>query len=121
MTQTRAMSVVEVAVNVSIGWLVAFALQLLVFPAVGLQASLSQNFVVSLCRLADPRSCPAPHLRTHRGAVMPRSPITLTVDQVVEVETLAALLNQAQIADYFGISRRTFQEILRRRGGCIAV
>jgi len=40
--------------------------------------------------------------------------IKLTVDQVAEVETLAALLNQEQIADYFGISRRTFQNILDR-------
>jgi len=45
---------------------------------------------------------------------MPRAPIMLTPDQVIEVETLAALLNQEQIADYFGISRRTFQEIIGR-------
>lgn len=45
---------------------------------------------------------------------MPRPFITLTPDQLREVETLAALLNQAQIADYLGISRRTFQAILER-------
>ena len=45
---------------------------------------------------------------------MPTAPITLTDHQVAEVETLAALLNQDQIADYFGISRRTFQNILER-------
>jgi Asp-tRNA(Asn)/Glu-tRNA(Gln) amidotransferase C subunit len=42
------------------------------------------------------------------------APITLTDDQVREVETLAALLSQEQIADYFGIARRTFQNILER-------
>ena len=45
---------------------------------------------------------------------MPRAPITLTPQQVQEVETLAALLNQQQIADYLGISRRTFNEIIGR-------
>lgn len=45
---------------------------------------------------------------------MARPTITLTEDQVHEVETLAALLNQQQIADYFGIGRRTFQSILER-------
>ena len=45
---------------------------------------------------------------------MPRAPIVLDPSQVVEVETLAALLNQDQIADYFGIGRTTFQSILGR-------
>lgn len=45
---------------------------------------------------------------------MGRPMITLTDDQVREVETLAALLNQDQIADYFGISRRTFSAICNR-------
>lgn len=45
---------------------------------------------------------------------MPRSSIVLSPEQVHEVETLAALLNQQQIADYFGIGRRTFQAILER-------
>ncbi len=39
---------------------------------------------------------------------MPMAPITLTDAQVAEIETLAALLNQEQIADYLGVSRRTF-------------
>jgi hypothetical protein len=42
---------------------------------------------------------------------MGRPPITLTDDQVVEVETLAALLTQDQIADYLGICRTTFRAI----------
>lgn len=45
---------------------------------------------------------------------MARAPITLAPDQVLEVETLAALLNQDQIADYFGIARKTFQAIRNR-------
>ncbi|KAA0909577.1 hypothetical protein FLO80_20985 [Aquicoccus porphyridii] len=45
---------------------------------------------------------------------MARPTITLTEDQVREVETLAALLNQEQIADYFGIARNTFRAICDR-------
>ena len=45
---------------------------------------------------------------------MPRAAIVLSPDQVREVETLAALLNQDQIADYFGIGRRTFHAICQR-------
>lgn len=46
---------------------------------------------------------------------MPRAPIELDADQVREVETLAALLSQDQIADYFGIGRTTFYEICKRQ------
>lgn len=45
---------------------------------------------------------------------MPPTFIDLTEDQRAEVETLAALLNQDQIADYFGISRTTFIAMRRR-------
>ncbi len=45
---------------------------------------------------------------------MARPCITLTPDQVREVETLSALLNQNQIADYFGISHTTFKQIIGR-------
>lgn len=45
---------------------------------------------------------------------MARPAITLTPDQAREVETLAALLNQEQIADYFGIARNTFRAICDR-------
>jgi hypothetical protein len=38
----------------------------------------------------------------------------LDEDQVREVETLAALLNQDQIADYFGICRNTLRAICNR-------
>ncbi len=45
---------------------------------------------------------------------MGRPAITLAEDQIREVETLAALLNQDQIADYFGIARNTFRAICER-------
>jgi hypothetical protein len=45
---------------------------------------------------------------------MPPKPIEFTELQRQEVETLAALLNQDQIADYFGIGRTTFYEICKR-------
>ena len=45
---------------------------------------------------------------------MGRPPITLTEAQIAEVETLAALLSQDQIADYFGICRNTFRAICAR-------
>ncbi len=45
---------------------------------------------------------------------MGRPPITLSDHQRSEVETLAALLNQDQIADYFGIARNTFRAICDR-------
>ncbi len=45
---------------------------------------------------------------------MGRPEITLSEVQRAEVETLAALLNQDQIADYLGISRSTFRAICTR-------
>jgi len=43
-----------------------------------------------------------------------RPPKVLTEEQAVELETLAAVLSQDQIADYFGICRKTFYEMLKR-------
>lgn len=43
-----------------------------------------------------------------------RPPKKLTDKQIQEVETLAAVLNTDQIADYFGISRTTFYEMRKR-------
>ena len=45
---------------------------------------------------------------------MPPKFIELTDEQRGEVETLAALLNQDQIADYLGISRSTFLDLRKR-------
>ena len=43
-----------------------------------------------------------------------RPRMELTDEQMAEVETLAAVLNVAQMADYFGIGRTTFFSILNR-------
>jgi hypothetical protein len=45
---------------------------------------------------------------------MARAPMTLTEAQKVEVETLAAVLTAEQVADYFGIGRRTFYSMMQR-------
>ena len=45
---------------------------------------------------------------------MPRAPMTLTDAQKAEVETLAAVLTAEQVADYFGIGRRTFYTMMQR-------
>lgn len=45
---------------------------------------------------------------------MARPRKTLTPDQVKEVETLAAVLNQEQIADYFGMSHDTLKRMCDR-------
>ena len=48
---------------------------------------------------------------------MGRKAKELTVEQTVQVEALAAYLTQEQIADYFGISDRTFREMMGRDPG----
>ena len=45
---------------------------------------------------------------------MARAPMTLTDAQKAEVETLAAVLTAEQVADYFGIGRRTFYTMMQR-------
>jgi hypothetical protein len=45
---------------------------------------------------------------------MAMQPFTLTDDQKAEVETLAAVLTAEQVADYFGIGRRTFYSMMQR-------
>ena len=43
-------------------------------------------------------------------------PLTvLSEDQVREVQTLAAVLSIEQMADYFGICRTTFYEVMKRQ------
>jgi hypothetical protein len=43
-----------------------------------------------------------------------RAAFTLTPEQLAEVETLAAVLNAEQIADYFSVGRTTFFAMMRR-------
>ena len=45
---------------------------------------------------------------------MARKPMELTDVQKAEVETLAAVLTTEQVADYFGIGRRTFYAMMER-------
>ena len=47
MSQSRRRSALEAVTNVLVGWGVALGTQLLVFPVVGLQATLAQNLGVS--------------------------------------------------------------------------
>lgn len=46
-----------------------------------------------------------------------RPEIVLTDEQLVEISALAAVLSQQQIADYLGIGRTTFHEIMKRQEG----
>lgn len=48
MRQSRLMSAVEAVVNVVVGYGVAVATQLVVFPVFGLEASLAQNLAIGL-------------------------------------------------------------------------
>ena len=57
MKQSRVMSLVESIVNVIVGYGVAVATQILIFPAFGLHVTLAQNLkisaaftVISICR-----------------------------------------------------------------------
>lgn len=44
-----------------------------------------------------------------------RTAIVLTEEQTIEVGALACALSQEQIADYFGICRNTFTQIMKRQ------
>ena len=44
--QTRAQSLIESCANVAIGYLVALAAQMIVFPALGIEVNLSQNLLI---------------------------------------------------------------------------
>jgi hypothetical protein len=48
MRQSRLMSLVEAVANVIVGLLVALATQVVMFPILGLQASLGQNLKLAL-------------------------------------------------------------------------
>lgn len=44
-----------------------------------------------------------------------RKPITMTDEQVSQIEALGSVLSIEQIADYFGISKVTFYKIMERQ------
>lgn len=48
MTQSRTMSFVEAATNVVVGYVLAIATQLLVFPLFGIEAALHEHLAIGL-------------------------------------------------------------------------
>lgn len=48
MSQSRRMSAVESVVNVAVGYLVALAAQLIVFPLLGIPVTLEQNILIGV-------------------------------------------------------------------------
>ena len=52
MTQSRRMSFVEATTNVVVGYVLAIATQLLVFPIFGLEAALQENLAIGLAFVA---------------------------------------------------------------------
>ena len=46
---------------------------------------------------------------------MPMKPRVLNNEELAKVEALASVLTTEQIADYFGIGRRTFYDIMERQ------
>jgi len=46
---------------------------------------------------------------------MPPKPRVLSKEELVQVEALASVLTSEQIADYFGVGRTTFYEIMERQ------
>ena len=51
MTQSRAMSLVEAATNVVVGYVLAIATQFVVFPLFGLEAALADHLAIGLAFL----------------------------------------------------------------------
>jgi len=48
MNQSKLESLAEIGVNIVIGWIVGLTAQVFFFPLIGIQASLSQNFISSI-------------------------------------------------------------------------
>lgn len=48
MQQTKLESLVEVGINVVIGWIVGLVAQVTFFPLIGIEATFSQNFISSV-------------------------------------------------------------------------
>jgi hypothetical protein len=45
---------------------------------------------------------------------MGRPAVELSEEEITQVESLAAVLNQEQLSDFFGFSDRTFRELMKR-------
>ena len=74
MRQSRTMSLVEAATNVVVGYVLAIATQIVVFPLFGLEAALGEHLAIGLAfvgvslargymlrRLFERRRCHTPH------------------------------------------------------------
>jgi hypothetical protein len=48
MDQSKLESLAEVGVNIVIGWIVGLTAQVFFFPLIGIEATLSQNFISSI-------------------------------------------------------------------------
>ena len=48
MSQTRTLSLIEACTSVAVGFLLSLGMQVVLFPAVGLQATLTQNLKLAL-------------------------------------------------------------------------
>ena len=48
MNQSKLESLAEIGVNIVIGWIVGLTAQVFFFPLIGIEASLSQNFISSI-------------------------------------------------------------------------
>lgn len=48
MTQSRAMSLVEAAINVVVGYVLAIVTQIVVFPLFGIEAALGEHLAIGL-------------------------------------------------------------------------
>ena len=52
MTQSRTMSLIEAVTNVVVGYMLAIATQLLVFPLFGIEAALHEHLAIGLAFVA---------------------------------------------------------------------
>ena len=75
MRQSRLMSLVESVANVIVGYGVAVATQILIFPIFGLHTTLAQNLKMGAVFTV---LCGAPHKRVYAERMIMRSPWPLT-------------------------------------------
>lgn len=75
MSQSRTMSLVEAVTNVLIGYGVAVATQMLVFPLFGFEASLQDNLAIGLVKFTAVSLVRSYLLRRAFEALRVRSPI----------------------------------------------
>ena len=70
MKQTRTMSLIEAATNVVVGYVLAIATQLLVFPLFEIEAGIHEHLAIGLAFVG---LCRAPHNVTYAERMIMRS------------------------------------------------